>query len=87
MSGVKVIKVSIPEHIGIDEYEVKLLLAIELYREGRLTLKQAAELAELCVEDFMKELSRRKVSIINWDEEELREELRVAEKLAKETRS
>ncbi len=87
MGDIRVLKISVPEHIGIDEYEARLLLAIELYREGRLTLKQAAELAGLCVEDFMREISRRKVSIINLDEEELEEELRIAEELAKETRS
>ncbi len=35
----------------------------------------------------MKELSRRKVSVINLDEEELKEELRIAEDLAREARS
>ncbi len=80
-------KISISEHIGIDEHEARLLLAVELYREGRLTLKQAADLAGLCVEDFMKELSRRKVSIINLDDEELKEELRVAEDIVREARS
>lgn len=49
-----------------------ILLAVELYREARLTLKQAAELAGLCVEDFMKELSRRGISIVNWGVEELK---------------
>ena len=87
MSGAKVLKIIIPEHIGIDEYEARLLLAVELYREGRLTLKQAAELAGLCVEDFMRELSRRKVTIINLDEKELEEELRVAEDIARKARS
>ena len=87
MSGVKVLKISIPEHIGIDEHEARLLLAVELYREARLTLKQAAEVARLCVEDFMKELSRRKISIINLDEEELKEELKVAEHIAGEAKS
>ncbi len=87
MGSVKVLKISVPEYVGIDEYEAQLLLAVELYREGKLTLKQAAELAGLCVEDFMKELSRRKVSIINLDEEELKEELKVAENLAGKARS
>ena len=87
MSGAKVLKIYIPEHIGIDEHEARLLLAVELYREARLTLKQAAELAGLCVEDFMKELSRRKISIINLDEEELKEELRIAEDIVREARS
>ncbi len=62
---------------------LRSLLAVKLCREARLTLKQAAELAGLCVEDFMKELSRRKVSIINLDEEELR----IAEDIARESRS
>jgi len=87
MSSAKVLKISIPDYIDIDEYEARLLLAVELYREAKLTLKQAAELAGLCVEDFIKELSRRRVSIINLDEEELREELRVAKHIAREAKS
>jgi hypothetical protein len=34
----------------------------------------------------MRELSRRRVSIINWGGEELEEELRIAERLAREAR-
>ena len=83
-AGVRVLRISVPEHVALDEYEARLLLAVELYREGRLTLKQAAELAGLCVEDFMREISRRRVSIINLDQEELEEELKIAEELAGE---
>ena len=79
MGGVKVLRISVPEYVDVDEFEARLLLAVELYREAKLTLKQAAELAGLCVEDFMRELSRRKVSIINWDGEELRKELKVVD--------
>ncbi|RJS85239.1 UPF0175 family protein, partial [Candidatus Bathyarchaeota archaeon] len=50
--------------------------AVELYRVGKVTLKQAAEIAGICVEDFMKLLSRRKASILNWPLDELEEELR-----------
>ncbi len=49
---------------------------MQLYREGKLTLKQAADLADFCVEDFMKILSEKKVSVINWDERELDRECR-----------
>ena len=84
MDGVKVLKISVPEYVDVDEYEVRLLLAIELYREDRLTIKQVAELAGLYVEDFMRELSKKKVSIINWDMEELKEELKAVEELIKE---
>ena len=82
-AAVRVLKISLPEYVALDEYEAKLLLAVELYREGRLTLGQAAELAGLCVEDFMRELSRRRVSIVNLDEEELK----IAEELAGRTGS
>ena len=58
-----------------------LMVAIELYREEKVTLKQAAELADLCVEDFIKELSRRKVSVVNWPVEELKEELKEVDRL------
>jgi len=84
---IRVLKISVPEYAGLDEDEARLLLAVELYREGRLTLKQAAAFAGLCVEDFMRELSRRKVTIVNLDEEELDEELKIAEELAGEAKS
>ncbi len=32
----------------------------------------------------MRELSRRKVGVVNWDEEELKEELKIAEELIRE---
>ncbi len=83
MSSARVLKIAVPEYVDVDEYEARLLIAIELYREAKLTLKQAAELAGLCVEDFMRELSRRKVNIINWDEKELKEELKSVEDLIK----
>ncbi|WP_083809309.1 UPF0175 family protein [Archaeoglobus veneficus] len=36
-------------------------------------------MADLCLEDFMKVLSEKKVSVINWDEEELQKELKNAD--------
>ena len=86
VSSVRVLKINLPVHVDVDEHEARLLMAVELYREGRLTIKQAAELAGLCVEDFMRELSRRKASIVNWGEEELEEELKIAERLARGAR-
>jgi len=70
LSNAKVLKISVPDYVGIDEYEARLLLA--------------AELAGLRLEDSMKELSRRRISVINWDEKELEEELRSVKELARE---
>ena len=75
----KIIRLRVPENVS--EVEVRLMVAIELYREGKVTLKQAAELADLCVEDFIKKLSRRKVSVVNWPVEELKEELKEVDRL------
>jgi len=83
MKLTRTLRITIPEDIELDENEARVLLAIELFCEGRLTIKQAASLADLCVEDFMKELSKRKISIINWTLEELKEELKNAKKLAR----
>ena len=47
----KVVRLRVPEDVS--EVEVKLLVAVELYREGRLTLKQAADLAWMSVWDFI----------------------------------
>jgi len=68
----KVIRLKVPEDVS--EVEVKLLVAVELYREGRLTLKQAADLAEMSVWDFYM-IGKRKVSFTNIGVEDLREEL------------
>ena len=70
----KIIRLRVPENVS--EVEVRLMVAIELYREEKVTLKQAAQLADLYVEDFIKKLSRRKVSVVNWPVEELKEELK-----------
>jgi len=59
--------------------DVIIATAVQLYREGKLTLKQASDLADLCLEDFMKVLSEKKVSPINWGEEELQKELKNAD--------
>jgi len=75
----KIIRLRVPENVS--EVEIRLMVTIELYREEKVTLKQAAELADLYVEDFIKKLSRRKVSVVNWPVEELKEELKEVDHL------
>ncbi len=73
----RVIQIEVPEEIS--ERDIKIALAVQLYKDGKLTLKQASDLADLCIEDFMKVLSEKKVSIINLDKEELKKELKNAD--------
>ncbi len=69
----KQILVEVPDELT--ERDIKIAIAIQLFKEGKLTMKQASELADLCLEDFMKLLSEKKISVINWDERELQKEL------------
>jgi predicted HTH domain antitoxin len=70
---VKILKVQL---VGdIKEDEARIALAVELYREGRITLKQAADTANLTLWDFLYELGKRKISYTNITIDDLQEEL------------
>lgn len=60
----------------INEDEVKLYLAMILYKERKLSINQAAQLAGLTLSDFMYELGKHQIGFTNITEEELEEELR-----------
>lgn len=60
----------------ISENELKLYLAMILYKERKISMSQAAKLASLTVSDFMYELGEHKIGFTNIIEEELEEELR-----------
>lgn len=75
--NLKEVEITVPKELRKEE--IVIALAVELYREGKLTLKQASDLAGFCVEDFMRILSWREVSVINWDMEELEKEMKNAD--------
>lgn len=60
----------------ISENELKLYLAIMLYKERKLSVGQAAKLAGLSLRDFIYELGKHKESFTNISADELEEELR-----------
>ncbi len=62
------------------EQELLLLATIELYREGKLSLGKAAELAGLSVREFLYELRKRNVPI-NYTREEAEEDIKLVEGL------
>ncbi|MCK4398517.1 MAG: UPF0175 family protein [Methanophagales archaeon] len=59
----------------VNEDEARIALAAELYREGKMTLKQAADTAQLTLWDFLYELGKREVRYTNITVEDLQEEL------------
>ena len=68
-------KLEVPLVGDINEMEARIALAAELYREGKMTVKQAADTAKLTLWDFLYELGKRKVSYTNITVEDLQEEL------------
>ncbi len=66
---------SILAKTSISEQNIKLLLAITLFREELLTLGEAASLADLPQLIFQKELAKRKIPM-HYGIEELKQDLR-----------
>jgi predicted HTH domain antitoxin len=66
------------------EKESRILIAIELYREGEISAGRAAELAILPFEDFIEELKYRKINVYPLVEvSEAKDEEKMAEKYFK----
>jgi predicted HTH domain antitoxin len=74
----KWLELNIPKALvdDLSEDELKLYLAIMLYKERKISVGQAAKLAGLSLRDFMYELGKHKESFTNITAEELEEELR-----------
>ncbi len=68
-------KLEVPLIDWIDEKEAKIALAVELYREGKVTLGHASKIAELTSWDLLYELGKRKISYTNITVEDLHEEI------------
>ncbi len=60
----------------VSKNELKLYLAIMLYKERKISISQAAKLAGLTLSDFIYELGKHKAAFTNITAEELEEELR-----------
>ena len=66
----KQLNINIPENTNLDERETKRFLAAKMYETGKLTLKQASEIAGMSVIAFSEILADYDVSFINHDPNE-----------------
>lgn len=82
-----VAQINIPENIllslreSVDEIalEMKRALAVRYYSEKKLSLGQCTELAEMSKVEFIRYLSKYKISIFNFEsEDELLEDIKNA---------
>ncbi|MDF3079004.1 MAG: hypothetical protein K0S09_2893 [Sphingobacteriaceae bacterium] len=74
----KTLTLNIPDNLDLDNREAAMLLATKLYERGKLSLGQAAELAGYSKRTFMELLGTYNVSIFNYDEQELENDIRNA---------
>ena len=66
--------------------EAKQLLAISLFERNVLSLGQSAKLAELHLWDFIQILSQRGISMAEYDDEEIQQELKTVSCLTQQTK-
>jgi predicted HTH domain antitoxin len=62
----KVLTLTIPDSLDIDNMQIAMLVASKLYEQGKLSLGQAAELAGLTKRTFAELLGSYNVSIFNY---------------------
>jgi len=73
----KYAKLNTHEKIGVIPEKINLLLAVNFYERGELSLGQAAKFAGLSKRDFIDVLGQHQVPVINYSPDELREEIGV----------
>ena len=60
---------------GVIEREMRVSYALALFKAARVTLRKAAELADMTVYDFMKVCKDHQIPVIDITREELLQEL------------
>lgn len=67
------LKVSLP--IGLSEDDARLFLAVKLYEVGKVSIGQAAKLANFSKRSFIEILGRDHIPIFAYDPGELHQEI------------
>jgi predicted HTH domain antitoxin len=62
----KLLTLSVPDTLDIDNQEMAMIVATSLYEQGKLSLGQAAEVAGLTKRAFTELLGKYNVSIFNY---------------------
>ncbi len=67
----KTLTLNIPETLQLDNKDLAMLVATQLYEQGKLSLGQAAEVAGLTKRTFAELLGKYNVSIFNYPASDL----------------
>jgi predicted HTH domain antitoxin len=72
----KTITLKVPEMCELDSLQLHMVLASSLYEQGKLSLGQAAELANMSKRTFAELLGNYNVSLFNYPASDLKNENR-----------
>ena len=67
----KTLSLNVPDSLDVDNRDLAMLVSTQLYKEGRLSLGQAAEVAGLTKRTFAELLGTYNVSIFNFPASEI----------------
>ena len=67
----KTVTLNIPDSLNMDNKEVAMLVASQLYEQGKLSLGQAAEIVGLTKRTFAELLGKYNVPIFNYPASDL----------------
>ena len=67
----KTLQVKLPDFVDLDSQDLKFILASRLYEQGKLSLGEAATLADVSKRTFIEMLGKYGVSVFNYDADEL----------------
>ena len=71
--GTAEVRIPLPPNVSGDE--LRTLAAVKLFEVGRVSLGQAAELADYSLRSFVEVLARYGVPVINYPVEDLEKEI------------
>jgi predicted HTH domain antitoxin len=71
----KTLTINLPDSLDVDDRELRMMVAVRLYEQGRLSLGQAAEVAGLSKRTFAELLGSYDVSIFNFPASDLSKDI------------
>jgi predicted HTH domain antitoxin len=76
----RTITIDLPNSLDLNDKEARMVFASKLYEMGKLSLGQAAELAGYSKRTFMELLADYGVSIFNYSQDELDQDIKNAQR-------
>ncbi|GGB89675.1 UPF0175 family protein [Dyadobacter sediminis] len=71
----KALTIHLPESLDSEEFEIKMLLAGQLYERGKVTIGQAAEITGISKRSFIEMMGKFGFSLFSESSEDLKSDI------------